>query len=155
RWLLALGAVLALTTAASATDPPKAGSPEQVEFFEKKVRPLLAEHCYSCHGPKKQSAGLRLDTAAGLKAGADNGPVVSAAEPRKSRLVAAVKREGDFPMPPKAPLPADAVETLTEWVKLGAPYPEDLGKSANAADPKTHWAFRPVGEPVVPTIANP
>ena len=70
----------------------------------------------------------------------------------KSRLVAAVKREGDFPMPPKAALPADAVETLTEWVKLGAPYPEDIARSANGPDPKTHWAFQPVREPAVPVV---
>src|SRR5436309_1755197 len=109
RWLLAPGLVFALASAAVAADPPTSGSPEQIEFFEKKVRPLLAEHCYSCHGPKKQSAGLRLDTAAGFKAGADNGPVVTAADPAKSRLVAAVTRQGDYPMPPKAALPEEAV----------------------------------------------
>ena len=48
---------------------------------------MLAEHCYSCHGEKKQSGGLRLDTAAGLAAGADNGPVVVAGDPAKSRLI--------------------------------------------------------------------
>src|SRR3954467_7533298 len=107
----------------SAADPQPAAA--QVEFFEKHVRPVLAEHCYSCHGPKKQSAGLRLDTAAGLKAGADNGPGVTAGDPAKRRLVAAVRRQGDYPMPPKAALPDEAVATLSEWVKIGAPYPEE------------------------------
>src|SRR6478609_7263436 len=109
RWFVALSLGYCATLPTSAADPAAKPSPEGVEFFERKVRPLLAEKCYSCHGEKKQSAGLRLDTAAGLKQGADNGPVVAPGDPAKSRLVASVKREGDFPMPPKAPLPADAV----------------------------------------------
>jgi hypothetical protein len=155
RWLLAPGLALALASAAPAADPaPPRPTPEAVEFFEKKVRPVLAEHCYSCHGPKKQSAGLRLDTAAGVKAGADNGPVVAPGDPTKSRLVAAVKRQGDFPMPPKAALPDDVVAVLTEWVKAGAPYPEDAGTLGKGTDPKTHWAFQPLPEPAVPAVAN-
>ena len=59
---------------ALATDPRPTA--EAVEFFEKKVRPVLAEQCYSCHGPKKQSASLRLDRKADLLKGGDNGPVV-------------------------------------------------------------------------------
>jgi hypothetical protein len=156
RWLLAPGLALALASVAPAADPaPPKATPEAVEFFEKKVRPLLAEHCYSCHGPKKQSAGLRLDTAAGVKAGADNGPVVTGGDPAKSRLVVAVRRQGDFPMPPKSPLPDEAVAALTEWVKIGAPYPEDAGKLAAGPDPKTHWAFQPLREPAVPELRNP
>jgi hypothetical protein len=156
RWLLAPGLALALASTAPAADPaPTPPTPEAIEFFEKKVRPLLAEHCYSCHGPKKQSAGLRLDTAAGVKAGADNGPVVAAGNPAKSRLVAAVTRQGDHPMPPKAALPADAVAALTDWVQLGAPYPDDAGSVAAGPDPKTHWAFQPLREPPVPTLRNP
>ena len=110
---------------AFAADKP---TPEQLEFFEKKVRPVLADHCYSCHGEKKQLAGLRLDKAAGVKQGADDGPVITPGEPDKSRLVKSVKRLGDFPMPPKMPLPPDAVAALTEWVKIGAPFPEDMAK---------------------------
>jgi hypothetical protein len=153
RWFVALSLGCCVALPASAADTAAKPSPEGVEFFEKKVRPLLAEKCYSCHGEKKQSAGLRLDTAAGLKQGADNGPVVAPGDPAKSRLVVSVKREGDFPMPPKAPLPADAVAVLTEWVKMGAPYPADLA-GPGAADPRKHWAFQPVKEPPVPQLAN-
>src|SRR5262245_21470669 len=108
-WLAILLSVAPLTVRAADPDPkPTAG---QVEFFEKKVRPVLVENCISCHGPKKQSAGLRLDTAGGLKAGADGAAVVVAGEPTKSKLIKAVKREGDNPMPPepKPPLQAEAV----------------------------------------------
>src|SRR5215210_852692 len=124
-------------------------TPEAVEFFETRVRPVLAEQCYSCHGEKKQSAGLRLDSKAGVTKGSDGGPVVVPGEPDKSPLVQAVRHSGEIKMPPKKKLPADAVEALTAWVKLGAPYPDDA--VAAGPDPaRTHWAFQPVTDPNPP-----
>jgi Protein of unknown function (DUF1553)/Protein of unknown function (DUF1549)/Planctomycete cytochrome C len=142
--------LLAVTWAlpAVAAGPPP--TREAVEFFEAKVRPVLVEQCYSCHGEKKQSAGLRLDTKAALMKGSDDGPVVVPGEPDKSPLVQAVRHSGDVKMPPKKKLPDEAVETLANWVKLGAPYPDDA--TAAGPDPtKTHWAFRPVQDPTPPT----
>jgi mono/diheme cytochrome c family protein len=132
--------------------PVRAGdskpSAEAVEFFEKKVRPVLAEQCYSCHGPKKQSASLRLDRKADFLKGGDNGPVVVAGGPDKSKLIEAVRQTGDLKMPPKTKLSAEAIDTLALWVKQGAPYPDD---AVAVADPsKTHWAFQPVKDPPVP-----
>jgi hypothetical protein len=156
RWWIALSLVCGFIRPVPAADPPKP-APEQVEFFEKKVRPVLAENCYRCHGEKKQSAGLRLDTAAGMKQGADDGPVLVPGDPEKSRLVASVKRQGEHAMPPKEALPPDAVAALTEWVKIGAPVPADLAKKP-AADAKDHWAFRPLPRNVPnpkPGLPNP
>ena len=147
---LAFFALLVLPAPALTADPPKP-TPEQLEFFEKKVRPVLADHCYSCHGEKKQSAGLRLDKATAVKHGADDGPVVKPGDPEKSRLIQSVKRLGDYPMPPKGALPPDAVAALTEWVKIGAPFPEDQAKLP-AIDAKNHWAFKPVVAPPVPAV---
>jgi Protein of unknown function (DUF1553)/Protein of unknown function (DUF1549)/Planctomycete cytochrome C len=144
----AFAACFALAPAlVSAADPKPTAA--QLEYFEAKVRPVLVEHCYECHGPKKQSAGLRLDTAAGIRAGADNGAVLVPGDPAKSRLVQSVKREGDYAMPPKAPLPADAVAVLAEWVKTGAATPEDIVQKPTS-DPRKHWAFQPVKEPAIP-----
>jgi hypothetical protein len=129
-----------------AADPKP--SAEAVEFFEKKVRPVLAEQCYSCHGEKKQSASLRLDRKADFLKGGDNGPVVVPGDPDKSPMIRAVRKSGELKMPPKKTLPAAAVEALTHWVKIGAPYPDD---AVAGADPtKTHWAFQPVKDPPVP-----
>src|SRR5262245_16607769 len=113
RWWFTIPFAL-LSAPLPAADPPAKPDAAQVEFFEKKVRPVLIENCVSCHGPKKQSAGLRLDTAAGLKAGADGAPVVVSGDPTKSKLIKAVKREGDNQMPPepKQPLTANAVAIL-------------------------------------------
>ena len=68
-------------------------SPEGVEFFEKKVRPVLVKHCYSCHSAeaKKLKGELRLDTRAGVLAGGSSGPAVVPGEPEKSLLIKAVR----------------------------------------------------------------
>jgi hypothetical protein len=139
-----------------AADPPaKKPSAAEVEFFEAKVRPVLAGKCVSCHGPKKQMAGLRLDTADGLKTGGDNGPVVVPGDPTKSPMLKAVRRESDTPMPPNEKLPADVVAVLAEWVKIGAPFPDVTQTHADpAAMAKTHWAFQPVRDPAVPTVKS-
>ncbi len=153
RWFFALCAA-ASAVPVPAADPVAKPTSAQIEFFETKVRPVLADHCYSCHGPKKQSAGLRLDTAAGLKAGADNGPVFVPGDPAKSRLIKSVKREGEYAMPPKTPLPVAVVAVLAEWVKAGATVPDDIAKNPTP-DPKQHWAFQPIKEPAVPKLAVP
>lgn len=152
RWFLALCAISSALPAFAA-DPAKPTA-AQIEFFETKVRPILAEQCYSCHGSKKQNAGLRLDTAAGLKAGSDAGPVFVPGDPAKSRLIKSVKREGDNPMPPKKALPAEAVGVLVEWVKAGAPVPQDVAIGPTT-DTRKHWAFQPVKEAAVPKITAP
>jgi hypothetical protein len=146
RWSFAVSLLVAAPL--SAADPKP--TPEQIEFFEKKIRPVFAEKCFSCHGEKKQSAGLRLDTAAGAKAGADDGPVIAPGDPAKSRLVASVKRVGEHAMPPKEPLSAEAVAAISEWVKIGAPFPADAPKTT--IDPRKHWAYQPVKEPKVPAV---
>ena len=89
-------------------------TPEQIEFFEKKVRPLLADNCYSCHGAEKTerrtATGYRRR---GSKLESRVLGILVAGEPAKSKLIQAVKREGDFPMPPESPLPAETVATLS------------------------------------------
>src|SRR5262249_42637836 len=68
---------------------------QEAEFFETKIRPVLAEHCFTCHGPNKQQAGLRLDAADALRKGSDAGPVLVPGDPDKSTLIRAVRREGE------------------------------------------------------------
>src|SRR4051812_7642667 len=143
--------LLAVGLVAGFSPPSVAAPPQDVEFFEKKVRPVLAGHCYSCHGPKKQMAGLRLDTAEGVRKGTDEGPVVAAGDPAGGKLLKAIRREGDFPMPPKNPLPAEAVAALSEWVKIGAPFPE-AEQAIKPGAAKGHWAFQPVRDPSPPAV---
>lgn len=148
--------VLAICLVAVPAVPVMAAEPsaEAIEHFEKKVRPLLAEHCYSCHGEKKQMASLRLDTAEGLKEGADSGPVVVPGQPDKSSLILAVKRVGDYPMPPNTPLNKEQVAELETWVRLGAPFPANRDAEAATGSAKDHWAFQPMREPPLPKVSN-
>jgi hypothetical protein len=148
--------LFALVAVTGGLRPPLAAAaeptPAQVEFFENKVRPVLAEHCFKCHGDKKEMAGLRLDSAAAVKKGSENGPVVVPGEPAKSPLVKSVRRETDSPMPPNKPLPPDAVAVLAEWVQLGAPFPADAAVQKRPDAATTHWAFQPVRNPAPPAV---
>ncbi len=150
--------VLALLAPVNALSAPSA---DDLAFFEAKVRPLLAEHCYECHGAKKQKSGLRLDSLPGWKAGGDDGPVIKPGDPEASRLIEAVRyKNADLQMPPDNPLRADQVAILIEWVKRGAPDPRatvpvDTAPKIAAMtldQARAHWAFQPIVSPRVPEL---
>jgi mono/diheme cytochrome c family protein len=149
RILLAAG--FAVPHVASAQAP----SAQAAEFFEARIRPVLADNCFSCHGPKKQRGGLRLDSAAGLRKGGESGSVVLPGHPEKSPLIQAVRHAGERKMPPEKKLPPQAVADLSAWVRMGAPWPESE-TAAQQPDPadawKKHWAFQPVKLPTVPEM---
>src|SRR5438477_11505884 len=107
--------------AALVAGPPAAAEPgrAQVEFFEKKVRPVLVEHCYSCHaaGAKKVRGGLLLDSRAALRKGGDSGPALVAGKPEESLLIKAILYgDPELKMPPKGKLPAAVIADLEAWV---------------------------------------
>ena len=134
---------------------PNAGpTTEGIEFFEKKIRPLLAENCVRCHGAAKQKGGLRLDSKSALHKGGDNGKVVVPGDAAKSLLVKAVRYQDEPRMPPKSKLPDAAIADLAAWVKMGAPWPDDKGaivtkSQFNLIERKKHWCWQPV-KPVPP-----
>ncbi len=136
-----------------ADGPAKGFTPEQLDFFERQVRPLLAANCLTCHGPQKQEGGLRLDTREAVLKGGDSGPAAIAGNAKESRLVQAIRREGDLQMPPNSSLRPAVVAALTRWVELGLPWPE--GVPVKAADAwKVHWAFQPVVKPALPSVGG-
>ena|SRR2546422_11004929 len=97
-------------------------SPEQIEFFETKIRPVFAEHCYSCHSEKaeKLKGGLRLDTAEAVLKGGSSGPALEAGNPDASLLIKAVRyTDPELQMPPKnKKLSDDQIASLEAWVKM-------------------------------------
>ncbi len=132
-----------------------------LEFFEKKIRPMLAEHCYKCHSAKskKLKAGLRLDHRAGVLKGGDTGPAIVARKPEQSLLIEAIGFDNvDLEMPPSGKLSATQIADLTEWVKRGAPWPKeavagDTQKKFNLAERKAkHWAWQPVKKQTPPKV---
>ncbi len=154
----AVVAAFCVLTSVKAAEPSPAG----LDFFERKVRPLLAEQCYSCHGAEKQKGHLRLDSPGAIRAGGESGSVVVPGDPLKSQLIIAVGYQSeDLKMPPKQRLNARQVADLTEWVKLGAPMPASeapvagIRKEFKITDKdRAHWAFQPVKKPVAPQLNN-
>ncbi|MFN9372242.1 MAG: PSD1 and planctomycete cytochrome C domain-containing protein [Planctomycetaceae bacterium] len=146
-WLLTTGFTFAQEV------PP--ATPQDVEFFETKVRPLLVEHCHKCHGPGKQEGGLRLDSRAAVLKGGDSGAAVLPGKVDDSDLLAAIAYDGPLKMPPAGPLPAEAQAILVDWVRRGVPWGHDATTTARqslAEIRQSHWAFRPLVSPPVPTL---
>jgi hypothetical protein len=144
--------------------PAAAADPAALEHFEKKVRPVLVKHCYRCHSAKseKLKGGLRVDGREALLKGGDSGPAVVPGEPDRSRLITALRyADVALQMPPKGKLPAAVIADLTQWVKQGAPWPDDGSQSAEVRKDfdlqqrkKRHWAWRPIGRPEPPAVRD-
>ena len=148
---------------------PREPSAEQAKFFEQKVRPLLAENCFSCHGEKKQKGRLRLDTIEAALKGGSTGPALVPGDPAKSLLVNAVGyHDADLRMPPEEKLSAAQVQMLTDWVAMGAPWPKTPAGAVAAggggagggkkrvirdAD-RQFWSFQPVRKVDPPAVAD-
>ncbi len=156
----AVWVVLAL----SATTSVRAAGTDDVAWFESKVRPLLAERCYGCHGASKQKGGLRLDSRDGWQKGGANGTAVVPGDPEASLLVKAVRyTDEDLQMPPKRKLAPGEIAILEEWVKRGAPDPRDSSAASTPAKNwleifearKQWWNLQPVRNPLAPTVDDP
>ena len=135
-------------------------SAEHLEFFEKKVRPLLAEHCYSCHSLAEQEdqGGLLLDSRAALITGGDSGKAIVPGHPDDSLLMGAVRYE-DYEMPPSGQLPDDQVAILEKWIQLGAPWPAENKAAGPAIEKfdldarrKEHWVWQAIEKVPVPNV---
>jgi hypothetical protein len=123
--------------------------------YVRDVKPILAGHCYACHGAVKQRGGLRVDTAAFLHEGGDNGPAISPGKSGDSMLVRRLLGQDDLPRMPPAKdgdaLKPAQVAMIRKWIDQGAAVPKD---ERPETDPKDHWAFRPPTRPAVPSVKN-
>jgi len=154
-WLLTLAFLLLPAGAARAAGPAQT----DVEFFEKKVRPLLIENCFQCHSTgKKIRGGLLLDNRAGVIKGGDTGSAVVPGEPGKSLLVKAIGYKDEPRMPPRSKLNDEQIAALTTWVKMGAPWPVDSGAAVTGPanfdleKRKQHWSFQPLKSCPIPEV---
>src|SRR6266542_1193340 len=104
------------------------GTPEQIAFFEQRIRPLLVNHCYECHSrsAKKLRGELALDSRAGVRKGGASGSAIVPGQPDASLLIKAIRHDDkDLRMPPKGKLSAAEIADLAAWVRMGAPDPRD------------------------------
>jgi hypothetical protein len=122
---------------------PPSATADADTFFELKIRPILVDSCFKCHGGAKTSHGLRVDSREALLKGGTVGPAVVPGDPDKSPLIRAIRHASDeLQMPPGKRLPDAVVADFTTWVAGGANWPRAV--NAAAFRPEQHWAFRPV-----------
>ncbi len=128
----------------------------ELEFFEKKIRPVLVNNCHSCHSAEAKSVrgGLLLDTREGIRQGGESGHAVVPGNLDESLLIQAVKFEG-LEMPPKKQLSENVIADLEKWVKMGAPDPRDgvsapVRQTIDFERAREFWAFQPITAPSVP-----
>ncbi len=134
---------------------------EKTDFFESKVRPLLARNCYQCHSEQAKIlySNLRVDGRAALLNGGNRGPAIIPGDPDSSQLIQAVRYE-KLEMPPVGRLSEDQIEVLVKWVEMGAPWPDlevaggvkTAKGQTNLAAIQSHWAWKPVKNVSPPPI---
>ncbi len=150
RTAIFLGAA-SLVLAAERTDP--------AEFFEMRVRPVLAKNCFGCHTQTKMS-GLDMSSRAAILAGGKRGPAMIVRDPDASLIVTAVRHTGELKMPPSGKLEAKEIADLAEWVKSGAVWPErEPVKQSGSGykitpEQRAWWAFQPVKMPAAPAVKD-
>lgn len=162
-WVVGL-TLLSFASLARANDLP----PEQVEFFEHKIRPILAQECYECHNSRgKSKGGLILDHRAAWQAGGDSGSVIVPGNPEESLLLQSIRHElPDLKMPKAgAQLDASVLADFEKWIAMGAPDPRDApptdGELARDTDweairerRKGWWSFQPIEKSSPPDVAG-
>ena len=158
RQAMSLGALvltLLYTTTSLAQDADRTADQE---FFEKKIRPVLVEHCYDCHAAdaKKVRGGLLLDSRSAIRAGGESGAGVVPGKPEESLVLDAIRYES-FEMPPSGKLPERVIADFEKWIHDGAVDPREAETKIEATQidieaGKEFWCFRPVEQHPLPEV---
>src|SRR6185503_16633701 len=137
-------------------------SREGLEFFEKKIRPVLSDRCLKCHSGEKVKAELWLDSRDALLKGGESGPAVVPGDPEKSLLIHAIRHgDDDLDMPPKQAdwLTTEQIRDFGTWVRMGAPDPRATNgapppqkASINFVEARKFWCYRPISDPAIPEV---
>ncbi len=156
------GTFFCLLFAATLSAAEKKPTAAQVEFFEKKIRPVLVKQCYSCHSAKSKilRGGLRLDNRQAVARGGETGPALLPGKPAESLLLQALKYDG-LEMPPSGKLSASVIADFETWIRQGAPDPRNeviKSRPKKQIDyPKAlkFWSFVPPKKHAPPKLADP
>ena len=144
--------------------PLSAQTPDQIEFFEKKIRPVLVEQCYACHSAETMAqAELLLDSAEALHKGGSRGPALNVGDLGASLLLRAISyADIELKMPPTGKLSDQQIADFRVWVEMGAPDPRKQVAVAAPPEPgidleagRKFWAFQPIDQPTVPSTSRP
>ncbi|MEK6261139.1 MAG: PSD1 and planctomycete cytochrome C domain-containing protein [Planctomycetota bacterium] len=162
RLLASLFSLLACSLGQVRAESTPRATASQIEFFEKKIRPLLVENCFNCHSADNGGKGeLRVDDRNGLLEGGGRGAAIVPGKPEASLLIKAVRHQGELEMPPKKQLTDEQIADLEKWIADGAAWPavevpEDLGQPKPEYDKlrREHWSWQPLNEAKPPEVAN-
>ena len=145
--------------AASANASATPNTPGE-DYFETNVRPIFANICSNCHGDMATS-GLRVDSREALLKGGSRGPAIVPNDPDKSLMIQAVLQTGELKMPKGGKLTPEQVQSLTEWVKMGAPWPRSKpvivagsGQFKISPQQRAFWSFQPLKLPPAPAVKD-
>ncbi|MEL7500154.1 MAG: PSD1 and planctomycete cytochrome C domain-containing protein [Planctomycetota bacterium] len=164
RFVLGFAAALiamGITASGQEAKPAEKFTAQQLEFFETKVRPILADHCYECHGPEASpvEGGLSLASRPSILEGGDTGPAIVPKQADKSLLIETVNYDGVYEMPPDTKLSDEKIKILVDWVNDGAPWPESdqpVAGPKKAFDLKgrknAHWVWKPIARRKPPAV---
>ena len=135
-------------------------TPATADFFETKIRPLLAEKCYACHAESRMG-GLQLDSREHFLKGGKSGPIFVAGDPEASLIVKALRYDSLLKMPPTGKLAPDQIAAVEAWVKAGAIWPQNEKAVLKSppyeitAEQRAFWSFQPVKSVPPPTVQDP
>ncbi len=156
-----LGLVLGAFSVFSTANLGWGAATSEFDFFERRIRPLLAQHCYECHSAESKSlkGGLRLDTRDGLRLGGKSGEsAIVPGDAEKSLLLKAIQHtSADLQMPPKRKLSAEQIANIAEWINAGAPDPRVQmvqSPKSKAQSQNSHWAFVPPRDQPLPKVKD-
>jgi hypothetical protein len=142
------------TNVATADEPSIA---DRVAFFESKVRPILSQHCFECHGGQTSHGGLTLDHPSGIDQGGESGAIIVRGSPHASRLMQAIEYKlDDLKMPPEdhgGKLSNAEIESISDWIRTGANMPDITDRQPirlSVENAKSWWSFRPISDPPLP-----
>ena len=162
--LAALAAAAPAFALEEAAQPATKPTPEQLDFFEKKIRPVFADKCYKCHSEKadKVRGGLLLDTRESARRGGDNGPAVVPGNLKESLLIDAIRYSNkDTAMPPEkagGKLPDAVIADFEKWITMGAPDPREgaakVVKKYDTSEAKKWWAYQPAQKSEAPAVKD-
>ncbi len=162
---LVIFAAIASASKGSAASAERKPTPDELAFFEKKIRPVLADKCYKCHSTdaERVKGGLALDTRDGIRMGGDTGHAVVPGDLKSSLLIKAIRYDdSELQMPPKkegGKLSAEVIADFETWVKMGAPDPREskvgvAKKGLNLDKAREFWAFQTPKKVPAPTVKN-
>ena len=160
RFAAACFVLVAMLACSQSTSAAGEITREQLDFFEKRIRPVLVERCYECHASeaKKIQGGLLLDSREGLLTGGDSGPAIVPNDTADSLLIQALHYEA-FEMPPKGKLPNNIIADFEKWVRMGAPDPRDkaivkVRQEIDFDKAREFWSFVPLKLPKIAAVQN-